>query len=145
MLLASSPIREAHCTYSFCASGFTRERNTVITIATLLSCTFLELPARLFYPCRVRTGDSSTLPAARRPRRVFARACVDLTQRRAHLGGALGDALLELYVARGWIQRHRRSRVVSITPMGHENFRRLLGIRAFHTSTSMSFPETRTS
>src|SRR5712692_3546232 len=50
MLLASSPIREAHCTYSFCASGFTRERNTVITIATLLSCTFLELPARLFYP-----------------------------------------------------------------------------------------------
>ena len=68
------------------------------------------------------------LPAARRPRRVFARACVDLTQRRAHLGGALGDALLDLYVARGWIQRHRRSRVVGITPKGHENFRRLFGI-----------------
>jgi len=67
------------------------------------------------------------LPAARRPRRVFARACVDLTQRRPHLGGALGDALLELYVARGWIQRQRRSRVVSITPKGHENFRRLFG------------------
>ncbi|MFZ2649576.1 MAG: helix-turn-helix transcriptional regulator [Burkholderiaceae bacterium] len=65
------------------------------------------------------------LASARRPRRMFARACVDLTQRRAHLGGALGDALLELYVARGWIQRQRRSRVVTITPKGHENFRRL--------------------
>jgi hypothetical protein len=53
---------------------------------------------------------------------------VDLTQRRAHLGGVLGDALLELYVARGWIQRHRRSRVVSVTPKGHENFRIAFGI-----------------
>jgi len=68
------------------------------------------------------------LAAARLPRRVFARACVDLTQRRAHLGGALGDALLEIYVARGWIQRHRRSRVVSITPKGHENFKCFFGI-----------------
>lgn len=64
------------------------------------------------------------LAAARQSRRRFARACVDLTQRRRHLAGALGDALLDLYVARGWVQRHRRSRVVSITPKGHENFRR---------------------
>jgi DNA-binding transcriptional ArsR family regulator len=67
------------------------------------------------------------LAAARRSRRVFARACVDLTQRRPHLGGALGDALLDLYVARGWVQRQRRSRVVSITPRGDENFRRVFG------------------
>jgi DNA-binding transcriptional ArsR family regulator len=67
------------------------------------------------------------LASARRSRRVFARACVDLTQRRPHVGGALGDALLDLYVAQGWIQRQRRSRVVSITPKGHENFRRVFG------------------
>ena len=67
------------------------------------------------------------LAAARRPRRVFARACVDLTQRRPHLGGALGDALLDLYVERGWIQRQRRSRVVSLTPKGQEGFRRWFG------------------
>lgn len=65
------------------------------------------------------------LGAARRSRRAFARSCVDLTQRRPHLGGALGDALLDVYVARGWIQRQRRSRVVSITPDGHESFRRV--------------------
>lgn len=67
------------------------------------------------------------LAAAREERRVFARACVDLTQRRPHLGGALGAALLDLYVARGWILRARRSRVVSITPKGNESFRRMFG------------------
>jgi DNA-binding transcriptional ArsR family regulator len=65
------------------------------------------------------------LDTARRRRRVFARTCVDLTQRRPHLGGALGDALLDLYLARGWILRQRRSRVVSITPRGQEHFRRV--------------------
>lgn len=67
------------------------------------------------------------LDAVRRSRRVFARACVDLTQRRPHIGGALGAALLHLYVARGWILRARRSRVVSITPRGREAFRRTFG------------------
>ena len=47
------------------------------------------------------TGLGVDLAAARGERRVFARACVDLTQRRPHLGGALGAALLDLYVARG--------------------------------------------
>jgi DNA-binding transcriptional ArsR family regulator len=68
------------------------------------------------------------LAAARERRRVFAHACVDLTQRRPHLGGALGAALLDLYVARGWILRARRSRVVSITPRGTESFRRMFGV-----------------
>ena len=71
------------------------------------------------------------LAATRRSRRVFARACVDLTQRRAHLGGALGDTLLGLYVAKGWIQRQRRSRVVSITPQGRQSFRDWFGVQAW--------------
>jgi DNA-binding transcriptional ArsR family regulator len=62
------------------------------------------------------------LAAARGSRRAFARACVDLTQRRPHLGGALGAALLEVYLARGWILRMRRSRAVCITPRGNEAF-----------------------
>ena len=66
--------------------------------------------------------------AARRARRTFARACVDLTQRRPHLGGALGDALLAMYVESGWIVRSRRSRAVQITPKGREGFRREFGV-----------------
>lgn len=62
-------------------------------------------------------------PGSRRP---FARCCVDLTQRRPHLSGALGAALLAMYVREGWLLRAPRSRVVSITPKGHAAFARLL-------------------
>lgn len=68
------------------------------------------------------------LEAARHGRRVFARRCVDLTQRRPHLGGALGDALLDLYDRRGWIRRSRRSRAVRLTAKGLEGFRAAFGI-----------------
>jgi DNA-binding transcriptional ArsR family regulator len=61
-------------------------------------------------------------------RRAFARGCVDLTQRRPHLAGTLGAALLDLYVREGWVLRSPRSRVVSITPRGREAFRRKLGV-----------------
>ncbi|HUP31114.1 MAG TPA: winged helix-turn-helix domain-containing protein [Usitatibacter sp.] len=66
--------------------------------------------------------------AARQSRRMFARCCVDLTQRRPHLGGALGDALLDAFVQRGWVIRRRGSRVVSISPAGHAAFARHFGI-----------------
>lgn len=70
-----------------------------------------------------------TLAATRKPRRAFARACVDLTQRRPHLSGSLGDALLDAYLARGWVLRSRRSRAVTITPKGREGFRDWLGVQ----------------
>jgi len=65
------------------------------------------------------------LSAARSSRRSFARACVDLTQRRSHIGGALGAALLKMYLARGWILRMRGSRAVSITPRGSQALARI--------------------
>ena len=67
------------------------------------------------------------LPGARDSRRTFARSCVDLTQRRPHIGGALGAALLDFYEDRGWILRARHSRVVNITPKGNDGFRRAFG------------------
>ena len=66
--------------------------------------------------------------AARARRRVFARPCLDLTQRRPHLAGALGDAVLDAFVARHWVQRQRRSRAVDITPAGRESFQRIFGV-----------------
>ena len=67
------------------------------------------------------------LAAVRRPGRVFARACIDLTQRRPHVSGTLGKGLLELYVARGWVERQRDSRVILVTAEGEEYFTRLFG------------------
>lgn len=65
------------------------------------------------------------LAAARGSRRGFARTCVDLTERRSHVGGALGAALLEMYFARGWILRMRGSRSVGVTPKGSQAFARI--------------------
>lgn len=97
----------------------------------MLKARWLTAEAREFRVTRLGEKELAALDidlaATRRSRRVFARACVDLTQRRPHIGGALGAALLDLYVARGWILRARRSRVVTITPKGQEAFRRTFG------------------
>ena len=69
-----------------------------------------------------------SITSAHDSRRVFARACVDLTQRRPHIGGVLGAALLDFYVADGWILRQPRSRVVSVTAKGQRKFHSLFAI-----------------
>ncbi len=103
----------------------------VKVLEAMLKARWLSAEGRDFEVTRLGERKLSALEidlaAARRSRRTFARACVDLTQRRPHLGGALGAALLDVYVAKRWIQRARRSRVVSITPRGQEAFRQLFG------------------
>ena len=56
--------------------------------------------------------------AARALRRKFAATCLDWSERRDHLGGALGAALAERLVDLGWIARKRNSRAVSVTEPG---------------------------
>lgn len=51
-------------------------------------------------------------------RRRFARACLDWSERSPHLAGALGAALAERCFQRGWLQRRRDSRAVTLTPAG---------------------------
>ncbi len=103
----------------------------VKVLEAMLKARWLAADGRDFAVTRVGERKLAALEidlaSARGSRRVFARACVDLTQRRPHLGGALGAALLDLYLAKHWIQRARRSRAVSITPTGQEAFRRLFG------------------
>jgi len=62
----------------------------------------------------------------RRQRRAFARQCPDWSERRPHLAGALGAALLEGMFQRGWIARVRSSRVVRVTAIGREDVYKLL-------------------
>ena len=68
------------------------------------------------------------LPAARGKRRQFACRCLDWSERRDHLAGALGAALAERFKALRWIERQKHSRLVRITPLGREEFQRL-GLR----------------
>lgn len=60
------------------------------------------------------------VPAATGPghHRVFARRCLDWSERRDHLAGALGAAVFAHWEAQGWIARHDHSRAVALTPQG---------------------------
>jgi DNA-binding transcriptional ArsR family regulator len=61
-------------------------------------------------------------------RRYLCRACLDWTERRPHVGGAIGAALAERWLALGWITRAKNSRAVSVTPEGERGFRDSLGM-----------------
>jgi DNA-binding transcriptional ArsR family regulator len=63
--------------------------------------------------------------AARARRRLFACRCLDWSERRDHLAGALGAAIADRALALGWIERQKRSRVVTVTPEGSRALRRL--------------------
>ena len=63
------------------------------------------------------TAFGIDLPALERGRRPMLRPCLDWSERRSHLGGALGAAVLAQLLARGWARRGV-GRVIAITPAG---------------------------
>ncbi len=65
---------------------------------------------------------------ARREKRRFAFACVDWTERRPHLGGALGAAVCAAAVAHGWVARQPGTRAVIVTDAGWQALREHLGV-----------------
>jgi DNA-binding transcriptional ArsR family regulator len=66
----------------------------------------------------------------RASRRRLSRACLDWSEQRPHLGGALGAALFERLCALGWLARQPGTRAVSVTGRGRQEFRRRFGIDA---------------
>ena len=66
--------------------------------------------------------------AAASSRRAVCRPCLDWGERRHHLGGALGTALLDRIYDLGWARRAKDSRVVGFTAQGEQAFRSLLAI-----------------
>ena len=55
------------------------------------------------------------LPTGRRP---LVRYCVDWTEQRHHLSGALGRALLDRFLSAGWVKRLPRGRALAVTDTG---------------------------
>jgi hypothetical protein len=51
-------------------------------------------------------------------RRHFARQCLDWSERRPHIAGALGAAIADLFFSRGWTRRRSDGRAVDLTPAG---------------------------
>jgi DNA-binding transcriptional ArsR family regulator len=69
------------------------------------------------------------LRALRLARRQFAPYCLDWSERKEHIGGALGAAIGERFVSHGWIKRERDSRAVRVTAAGVRALRSQFGIR----------------
>jgi len=61
---------------------------------------------------------------------VYCRPCLDWSERRHHLAGAVGAALYRTLLARNWIRRSADSRIVTVTPPGREALRRHFGVDA---------------
>lgn len=55
-------------------------------------------------------------------RSQFAKACIDFSERKYHLGGSLGKALFDQLESNGWVQRIVANREVKITPKGKKAF-----------------------
>ncbi len=61
-------------------------------------------------------------------RRKQAFACPDWTERRPHVGGALGAELCRAFLAIGWLRRTSGSRALTVTAKGAGAFKRHFGI-----------------
>jgi DNA-binding transcriptional ArsR family regulator len=69
------------------------------------------------------SGLGIDLERAAAERRAFCRACLDWSERRRHLAGALGAALLARIRQFGWARGDRDSRVLHFSVAGERSFR----------------------
>ena len=70
------------------------------------------------------------LAATRAERRRFACACLDWSERKPHVAGALGAALLKLALKRRWVTRDLDSRALRLTASGRRELSARFGLAA---------------
>jgi DNA-binding transcriptional ArsR family regulator len=73
--------------------------------------------------------DALLAPRTKRSGRVLCRPCLDWSERRWHLAGAVGAAICAHSFAYGWIGRIEGTRAVTITPKGLRVFREQFGAK----------------
>lgn len=67
--------------------------------------------------------------AARAQRRRFAYGCLDWSERRPHLAGALGAAVLRTALSKGLVTQDLDSRALSLTDRGRREFSTRFGVK----------------
>lgn len=70
------------------------------------------------------------LGATRELRRRFACACLDWSERRPHIGGALGAALLRVALNKKWVEKDLDSRALTVTGLGRRELLARFGIHS---------------
>jgi DNA-binding transcriptional ArsR family regulator len=63
--------------------------------------------------------DGTLARSSRRAGQVFCRPCLDWSERRSHLAGAVGAAMCHACFSQGWLRRMDGTRAVMVTPAGH--------------------------
>lgn len=71
-------------------------------------------------------AEGIDIAALERKGRPLCRACLDWSERRHHLSGTLGAALLDLVLKRGWASRDPKARAVVFNPGGRVRFEAFL-------------------
>ncbi|MBO0764344.1 MAG: helix-turn-helix transcriptional regulator [Hyphomicrobiaceae bacterium] len=71
--------------------------------------------------------EALTVRSSRRGVRIMCRPCLDWSERRPHLAGAVGAALCALSFEKNWIRRIEDTRAVVVTPRGARVFRETFG------------------
>ena len=61
-------------------------------------------------------------------RRRFAYACLDWSERRPHIGGGLGAALLKAAIKRSWVAQDLDSRAIRVTSLGRREILARFGV-----------------
>ena len=111
------PLQKARCCYDHAAGEYAVRWHDAFVAHEYM------LPAPKGYELtragqRYFSGFGIDLDELKDLRRAFARPCLDWTERRSHLGGALGCSWLRLMLKRDWVRRVDNSRQLLITPIG---------------------------
>jgi DNA-binding transcriptional ArsR family regulator len=77
---------------------------------------------------RFLSGFGVSVDEVSESRRAFCKPCMDWSERRPHLAGALGAALADRCLELGWVTRSRDSRALKISPKGARGFADAFGI-----------------
>lgn len=64
-----------------------------------------------------------------RRRRAFARCCLDWSERRFHIAGAVGADLLASLLDRGWFERRAGTRALQLTEVGRVGIQEHFGLK----------------
>lgn len=68
------------------------------------------------------TAFGIDIDAIGRLRRPMCKSCLDWSNRRTHLAGALGTALLDRFYELNWARRLKDTRIVTFSPIGERKF-----------------------